>query len=104
MAGTIRVVLAESEISRSRLVAERLGALGYDVVARVKSGREAVEAVTASDADVVLFDLHLTDGLGVLSAVAATRARAGTAALVLTMHPAAGDRSMRPHWGAVELI
>jgi DNA-binding NarL/FixJ family response regulator len=82
----------------------RLAALGYDVVAQVTTIREAVDAVSTTEPDAVLFDVHLSDGHGVHGAISVTRARAGTAALVLSSHPALADRAARPNWGPVALI
>jgi DNA-binding NarL/FixJ family response regulator len=85
-------------------MSQRLAALGYEVVAQVTTIREAVDAVSTTEADAVLFDLHLSDGHGVHGAISVTRARVGTAALVLSSHPALADRAARPNWGAVALI
>jgi DNA-binding NarL/FixJ family response regulator len=101
---SLRVVVAQSAVVRSRAMSKRLTALGYDVVAQVTTIREAVDAVSTTEADAVLFDVHLSDGAGVHGAISATRARAGTAALVLSSHPALADRAARPNWGPVALI
>jgi DNA-binding NarL/FixJ family response regulator len=85
-------------------MSQRLAALGYDVVAQVTTIREAVDAVSTTEPDAVLFDVHLSDGAGVHGAISVTRARAGTAALVLSTHPALADRAARPNWGPVALI
>ena len=85
-------------------MSQRLAALGYDVIAQVTTIREAVDAVSTSEPDAVLFDVHLSDGHGVHGAISVTRARMGTAALVLSSHPALGDRASRPNWGPVALI
>jgi AmiR/NasT family two-component response regulator len=101
---SLRVVVAQSAVIRSRAMAQRLTALGHEVVAQVLTIREAVEAVSAAEVDAVVFDLHLSDGAGVHGAVSATRARPGTAALILSPHPALTDRGARPNWGAVALV
>jgi DNA-binding NarL/FixJ family response regulator len=101
---SLRVVVAQSAIARTRAMSQRLAALGYEVVAQVTTIREAVDAVSTTEADAVLFDLHLSDGHGVHGAISVTRARVGTAALVLSSHPALADRAARPNWGAVALI
>jgi DNA-binding NarL/FixJ family response regulator len=85
-------------------MSQRLAALGYDVVAQVTTIREAVDAVSTTEPDAVLFDVHLSDGAGVHGAISVTRARAGTAALVLSTHPSLSDRAARPNWGPVALI
>ncbi len=85
-------------------MARRLAALGYEVVAQVSTIREAVDAVTTAEPDAVLLDVHMSDGAGVHGAVSVTRARIGTAALVVSPHPALADRAARPNWGAVALI
>ncbi|HTA73565.1 MAG TPA: hypothetical protein VK733_04785 [Gemmatimonadaceae bacterium] len=89
---------------RTRAMSQRLAALGYDVVAQVTTIREAVDAVSTTEPDAVLFDVHLSDGAGVHGAISVTRARAGTAALVLSTHPSLTDRAARPNWGPVALI
>jgi DNA-binding NarL/FixJ family response regulator len=85
-------------------MSQRLAALGYDVVAQVTTIREAVDAVSTTEPDAVVFDVHLSDGAGVHGAISVTRARAGTAALVLSTHPSLSDRAARPNWGPVALI
>jgi AmiR/NasT family two-component response regulator len=97
---TIRAVV----VGGDTLVAERLTALGYDVVARVAAGREAIDAARRLTPDAVLFETELSDGLGVLAAQAVTRAMPGTAALILSAHPAAAIREARPQWGAISLM
>lgn len=101
---SLRVVVAQSGNLRTRAMAQRLAALGYEVVAQVSTIREAVDAVTTVEPDAVLFDVHLSDGAGVHGAVSVTRARVGTAAVILSPHPALADRAARPNWGAVALI
>jgi DNA-binding NarL/FixJ family response regulator len=101
---SLRVVVAQSGNVRTRAMAQRLTALGYEVVAQVSTIREAVDAVATVEPDAVLFDVHLSDGPAVHGAVSVTRARAGTAALILSPHPALADRAARPNWGAVALI
>lgn len=85
-------------------MADRLTALGYDVVAHVAAGRDAVDAVRRFEPDAVVMDTQLSDGLGVLAAQAVTRSVPGVAALVLSAHPAVMDPAMRPRWGAVSLL
>jgi len=101
---SLRVVVAQSAMIRTRAMSQRLAALGYDVVAQVTTIREAVDAVSTTEPDAVLFDVHLSDGAGVHGAISVTRARVGTAALVLSTHPALTDRAARPNWGPVALI
>jgi len=101
---SLRVVVAQSAMIRTRAMSQRLAALGYDVVAQVTTIREAVDAVSTTEPDAVLFDVHLSDGAGVHGAISVTRARVGTAALVLSTHPALADRAARPNWGPVALI
>jgi DNA-binding NarL/FixJ family response regulator len=101
---SLRVVVAQSGNIRTRAMAQRLAALGYEVVAQVSTIREAVDAVATAEPDAVLFDVHMSDGAGVHGAVSVTRARAGTAALILSPHPALADRAARPDWGAVALV
>lgn len=101
---SLRVVVAQSAVIRTRAMSQRLAALGYDVVAQVTTIREAVDAVSTTEPDAVLFDVHLSDGAGVHGAISVTRARAGTAALVLSTHPSLSDRAARPNWGPVALI
>src|SRR5579871_401880 len=85
-------------------MSQRLAAMGYEVVAQVTTIREAVDAVATTEPDAVLFDVHLSDGQGVHGAISVTRARVGTAALVLSAHPALAERASRPNWGPVALI
>jgi AmiR/NasT family two-component response regulator len=98
---TLRAVVAGGQTGS---VADRLTALGYDVVAHVGAGREAIDAARRLTPDAVLFETELSDGLGVLAAQAVTRATPGIAALILSVHPAAANRDARPHWGPVSLM
>jgi CheY-like chemotaxis protein len=98
---TIRAVVAGCPTA---LVAGRLAALGYDVVAHVGAGREAIDAARRLAPDAVLFETELSDGLGVLAAQAVTRATPGVAALILSVHPAAANREARPQWGPISLM
>jgi DNA-binding NarL/FixJ family response regulator len=81
-----------------------LTAMGYEVVARLKGGREALDAAQRLTPDAVVFETELSDGLGVLAAQAVTQATPGLAAVVLSAHPAVADRAARPQWGAVSLL
>src|SRR5579862_8083811 len=101
---SLRIVVAQSAVARTRAMSQRLAAMGYEVVAQVTTIREAVDAVSTTEPDAVLFDVHLSDGQGVHGAISVTRARLGTAALVLSTHPALADRAARPNWGPVVLI
>lgn len=101
---SLRAVVAEVTEGGGRSVADRLTALGYDVVAHVAAGRDAVDAVRRFGPDAVVLETRLTDGLGVLVAQAVTRTAPGVAALVLSAHPAVIDPAMRPRWGAVSLL
>jgi AmiR/NasT family two-component response regulator len=98
--GSIRAVV----VGRQAGVAERLTAMGYEVVARLKGGREALDAAQRLTPDAVVFETELSDGLGVLAAQAVTQATPGLAAVVLSAHPAVADRAARPQWGAVSLL
>jgi DNA-binding NarL/FixJ family response regulator len=97
---TIRAVV----VGRQSSVADRLTALGYDVVARVAAGREAIDVARRLAPDAVFFETELTDGLGVLAAQAMTRATPGVAAVIISGHPAAANREARPQWGPVSLM
>jgi DNA-binding NarL/FixJ family response regulator len=98
--GSLRAVV----VGRQAGVAERLTAMGYEVVARLKGGREALDAARRLTPDAVVFETELSDGLGVLAAQAVTQATPGLAAVVLSAHPAVADRAARPQWGAVSLL
>jgi AmiR/NasT family two-component response regulator len=97
---TIRAVVVGGPSS----VADRLTALGYDVVAQLAAGHEAIDAARRLSPDAVLFEAELSDGLAVVHAQAMTRATPGVAALILSVHPAAANREARPQWGAISLM
>jgi len=97
---TIRAVVVGGPSS----VADRLTALGYDVVAQLAAGHEAIDAARRLSPDAVLFEAELSDGLAVVHAQAMTRATPGIAALILSVHPAAANREARPQWGAISLM
>ncbi len=62
---TIRVVIAEDDFLVSKEISRILKRLGYDVIAEVSSGEEAVEKTCELAPDVVLMDIQLPgmDGL-----------------------------------------
>jgi DNA-binding NarL/FixJ family response regulator len=85
--GKVRVVMAEDRgiVSEAfRLVLENAG---IDVVARVPTGRQAVEKTLALKPDVVLLDITMPemDGLAALAII--TYHAPDTAAFILTAHP-----------------
>lgn len=73
----MRILLAEDERTVSRLVTQVLASLGH-VVTAVGAASEAIALLDGQPFDLVLLDLHLTDGDGmrVVDALPAERATA----------------------------
>ncbi len=59
----MRILLAEDEQTVARLITRVLAALGHEVVG-VTSCSEAIASLGGNGFDLVLLDLHLTDGDG----------------------------------------
>ncbi len=60
----IKVFLAEDSVPIRQRVAQMLRDQGIDVVGHAKSPQEAVEAILASQPDVVVLDIQLEGGTG----------------------------------------
>jgi DNA-binding response OmpR family regulator len=59
----MRILLAEDEVTVARLITRVLGSLGHEVIG-VTSCSEAIASLHSEGFDLVLLDLHLTDGDG----------------------------------------
>jgi response regulator NasT len=80
----IRVLLAEDDLPARALLVEVLESLGYQIVAQVASGRDAVTEAASAQPDVVLLDVHMPDGSGVEAATQIAVALPGTAVVLFT--------------------
>jgi len=100
----LRLLVGERRAGAQSELTTRLKSLGYDVVARVTSGRAAVEYAQLLAPDAVLLAPHLEDGPGITAAMAVVRARPGVAALVMNDDPALADPASRPNWGSVAVV
>jgi AmiR/NasT family two-component response regulator len=100
----LRLLVGERRAGAQSELATRLKSLGYDVVARVTSGRAAVEYAQLLAPDAVLLAPQLGDGPGLAAAIAVVRARPGIAALVMNDNPALADPAARPNWGSVAVV
>jgi two-component system, chemotaxis family, chemotaxis protein CheY len=69
--GKTKVLLADSSAFTRILLANGLGALGFEVVAVVKNGQEALEMYAQHRPDIALIDLKLDNagGIEVISAL-----------------------------------
>jgi len=59
----MRILLAEDEQTVARLITRVLASMGHEVIG-VTSCSEAIASLSADGFDLVLLDLHLTDGDG----------------------------------------
>ena len=84
---SIRVLVAEDDQVARELLIDVLAARGYDVVAQVESGREAVTQACALVPDVVLLDVHMPDVGGIAAAREITAALPATAVVLFTGDP-----------------
>jgi len=102
---TINVLLADDQALVRGALATLLGLEpDIEVVAQVGTGRQVVEAVRASGADVALLDIDMPDGDG-LSAAAATReARLDCRCLIVTTFGRPGYLSRAMEAGASGFI
>jgi DNA-binding NarL/FixJ family response regulator len=83
----IKVVVADDQQAVREGLVALLGLLGdIDVVASAGNGREAVEALAAHPADVVLMDLRMPELDGVAATRLIRRDHPGTAVVVLTTY------------------
>ena len=92
----VRVLVAEDDATVLALLAEQLDACGHQVVARVSTGRAAVEQAALLSPDVVLLDVHMPDGSGVDAAREIVAARPDTGVVLFTGDPemVLGDRDI----------
>ena len=102
-----RIVVADDSRLMRRILADALGRRGFDVVATAADGDEALAACNAHRPDALTLDLHMPglDGLGVLRALRAGRARAVPVVVVSAFSPAHGARAVDAlAEGAFELV
>lgn len=82
----VRVVVADDHALIREGIRALLGSLpDLDLVGEAADGREAVEVVTATSADVVLMDLHMPDVDGIEATRSIRAAGLPTAVLVVSM-------------------
>ena len=56
---SVNVMIVEDDLISSTLLKKQCGLIGYDVVAAVSSGEEAIETAQGSAPDIVLMDINL---------------------------------------------
>jgi two-component system chemotaxis response regulator CheY len=80
----IKVLLADSSTFTRILLANAMEALGFEVVAVAKNGKEAMEKFEEYKPDITLVDLKLegVDGIGVIRALTAQNPAAAVALLI----------------------
>ena len=83
-ASPVRVLIAEDDANVLHMLAEQLAVAGHEVIARVATGRAAVEHAARLAPDVVLLDVHMPDGSGIDAAKAIVGARPGTGVVFVT--------------------
>ena len=71
----LQVMIVEDEAIVSMDLRYKLEALGYSVIAEIKSGKEAVEAVSQLRPDVVLMDIGLSGEMDGIDAAAHIRSQ-----------------------------
>ena len=80
------IMVVEDERIVARNLARQLKDLGYDVVATVHSGKEAVEKVAELHPDLVLMDIVLTGKMDGIEAAEKIKALSGTPVVYLTSY------------------
>ena len=81
---TVRVLVAEDDATVLAMLAEQLTTAGHQVIARVATGRAAVEQAALLAPDVVVLDVHMPDGSGIDAAKEIIAARPGTGVVFVT--------------------
>jgi two-component system chemotaxis response regulator CheB len=91
-----RIVVADDSRLMRRMLADALGRQGFDVVATAADGDEAVAACNEHRPDALTLDLAMPgmDGIGVLRALKAGRARPVPVVVVSAFSPAHGARAV----------
>ncbi len=84
--GKVQVLIVEDEAIISMDLRYKLEALGYSVVAEIKSGKEAVKAVSQLRPDVVLMDIGLIGEMDGIYAAAHIRNRFDVQVVYLTAY------------------
>ena len=80
----IRVMVAEDDEGARALMMELLTGLGYEVVACVATGSDAVRSAAELKPDVVVLDVHMPDGSGIAAAEQISRENSGIAVVLYT--------------------
>jgi two-component system, chemotaxis family, protein-glutamate methylesterase/glutaminase len=95
-AGQRRIVVADDSRLMRRMLADALGRQGFDVVATAADGDEALAACNEHRPDALTLDLAMPgmDGIGVLRALKAGRARPVPVVVVSAFSPAHGARAV----------
>lgn len=102
---TINVLLADDQALVRGALATLLGLESdIEVVAQVGTGRQVVEAVRASGADVALLDIDMPDGDGLSAAAAIREARLDCRCLIVTTFGRPGYLSRAMEAGASGFI
>ena len=102
---TIKVLLADDQALVRGALATLLGLEpDIEVVAQVGTGRQVVEAVRASGADVALLDIDMPDGDGLSAAAAIREARLNCRFLIVTTFGRPGYLSRAMEAGASGFI
>ncbi|MEO8494415.1 MAG: PAS domain-containing protein [Planctomycetota bacterium] len=95
--GTLRILLAEDNIVNQKLAHGVLSRQGHDVTI-ANDGREAIEALRASEFDVVLMDVQMPemDGFEATKAIRLAEQMTGRhqPIIAMTAHAMAGDRDL----------
>ena len=81
-----KIVVVEDQSIVARDLAARLTALGYNVVATVGSGRQAIEIILKDKPDLVLMDIVLKDDMDGIETAEAIRARMDIPIVFITAH------------------
>ncbi len=81
-----KIMIVEDEAITALDLKSRLKRAGYDVVATVSSGEDAIPAAAERRPDLVLMDIRLNGDMDGIAAAQTIRARYGTPVIYLTAH------------------
>ena len=82
----VQVLIVEDEAIVSMDLRYKLEAMGYSVSAEIRSGEEAVDAVSQHHPDVVLMDIWLSGEMNGIDAAGEIRRRFNTPVVYITSH------------------
>lgn len=79
-----RIIIVEDDLILSLLLEKQIQRMGYEVVAKINNGEEAVEKIRKDDPDLVLMDIKLVGEMDGVEAIDHVRKFSNVPVLYLT--------------------